>query len=114
MTFNVGDEVQVREFGHWSYLPHKILAIQDCDPEHSPGRKWVVAAFKSDTPKVFKFEDVRKSSVIKTVVKEGTMLADGSIIISPQYPELHTPVLVHCTEVDGVVDLTHPYKVEKV
>lgn len=118
MTIKVGDEVHVlRPPGVWSNGTYTVLYVQDCDPHHKgiSTRKWAVVAYKSDTPQVFKLSDVKKVPTVKVVTRDGVMVADGSIILNHGvlYPELHTAVTVHCTEVDGVVDLTYPYTVEK-
>jgi hypothetical protein len=116
MTIKVGDMVQVHQGERgWSTTHYRVLAIQDRDPANISSRKWAVVAYLSDIPKVHYLHDVRKVPVTNRVVKQGVMVEDGSIILNHGvlYPELHTAVEVHCTEVDGVVDLTYGYSVSK-
>lgn len=115
MTIKVGDEVQVFRGSYgWDSLVYTVLAIQDCDPQNIPERKWVVIAFKSDIPKVYHLYEVRKVPTTKVVVKNGVMDQNGSVYINEGILGLtDVPVRVHCTEVDGVVDLTYPYTVER-
>lgn len=112
MTIKVGDKVNVRYSSNEDFedTEYTVLAIQDCDVNLH--RKWAVVAYMSDIPQVHRLDNVRKVSEIEQVTLAAILLEDGSIIVGSG-SAYQRGVTITYTKVDGVVDLTYPYTVER-